>query len=290
MQTRLIENEAITSLFEKCRWSPLKNRRGVLTFIKTRGQKYQYLGSITVGDTALRNEDRQIVRDLDLFRDMGEARFEGLLNAAFLQRFPERVTLIEEGGSADFLHVVIDGTVELYATLDKRESTMTVLSPVSTFILAAVLKDAVYLMSARTRTPSRILMIPSQNVRNAMEEDNAFKRSIVNELASCYRGVVRNQKNLKLRTGVERLASYLAHQYFRQGAKETFTLPIDKKTLASMLGMTPENLSRAFSTLRKEGVQVDGPEISIQSSEDLVRIARIAPLIDNLPNYPAGKN
>ncbi len=230
----------------------------------------------------MRDEDRQVVRDLELFRDMDEARFDGLLNAAFLQRFPERVTLIEEGGSADFLHVVIDGVVELFATLDKRESTMTVLSPVSTFILAAVLKDAFYLMSARTRKPSRVLMIPSQNVRQAMADDDAFARSIVNELASCYRGVVRNQKNLKLRTGVERLASYLAHQYVRQGADNPFTLPIDKKTLASMLGMTPENLSRAFSTLRKEGVCVEGPQISVNSIDGLFDIARHAPLIDRL--------
>lgn len=231
----------------------------------------------------MRNEDRQVVRDLDLFRDMDEARFDGLLKAAFLQRFPERVVLIEEGGTADFLHVVIDGMVELFATLDKRESTMTVLSPVSTFILAAVLKDAVYLMSARTKTPARILMIPSQNVRDAMAEDDAFARSIVNELASCYRGVVRNQKNLKLRTGVERLASYLAHQHIRQGANGALSLPIDKKTLASMLGMTPENLSRAFSTLRKQGVRVEGPSVSIESMDQLIAIARRAPLIDNLP-------
>jgi CRP/FNR family transcriptional regulator, transcriptional activator FtrB len=231
----------------------------------------------------LRNEDRQVVRELDLFRDMDESRFEGLLNAAFLQRFPERVVLVEEGDPADFLHIVIDGTVELFATLDKRESTMTVLSPISTFILAAVLTDVAYLMSARTRTSSRILMIPSQNVRAAMVDDDAFARSIVNELAACYRGVVRNQKNLKLRTGVERLASYLAHQHDRQGANGALALPIDKKTLASMLGMTPENLSRAFSTLRRSGVSVDGPEVTIESVDDLFKIARFAPLIDNFP-------
>ena len=230
----------------------------------------------------MRQEDRQVVRELDLFRDMDETRFDSLLNAAFLQRFPERVTLIEEGGAADFLHVVIDGTVELYATLDKRESTMTVLAPVSTFILAAVLKDAVYLMSARTKTVSRILMIPAQNVRDAMAEDDAFARSIVNELASCYRGVVRNHKNLKLRTGVERLASYLAHQHARQGANGKLKLPIDKKTLASMLGMTPENLSRAFSALRKSGVNVEGANIDITSNSDLLVLARNAPLIDRI--------
>lgn len=231
----------------------------------------------------MRDEDKQIVRELDLFCDMDESRFEGLLNAAFLQRFPERVVLIREGEPSDFLHIVIDGIVELFATLDGRESTMTVLTPVSTFILAAVLKDAVYLMSARTRTPSRVLMIPSQNVRNAMADDDAFARSIVNELATCYRGVVRNQKNLKLRTGVERLASYLAHQHVRQGANGRLELPIDKKTLASMLGMTPENLSRSFSTLRRIGVSVDGPEIKIESPDNLLETARYAPLIDNFP-------
>ena len=231
----------------------------------------------------MRDEDKQVVRNLSLFHDMDAARFDSLLNAAFLQRFPERVVLIKEGEPSDFLHVVIDGVVELFATLDGRESTMTVLSPISTFILAAVLKDAVYLMSARTRTASRILMIPAKSVRDAMAEDDAFARSIVSELANCYRGVVRNQKNLKLRTGVERLASYLAHQHVRQGNPERFTLPIDKKTLASMLGMTPENLSRSFSTLRKIGVTVSGPDVIVEDSEELIEIARHAPLIDNFP-------
>ena len=126
-------------------------------------------------------------------------------------------------------------------------------------------------------------MIPAKNVRDAMAEDDAFARSIVSELASCYRGVVRNQKNLKLRTGVERLASYLAHQHLRKGHSGRFTLPIDKKTLASMLGMTPENLSRSFSSLRKIGVTVSGPEIIVESPEALIEIARHAPLIDNFP-------
>ncbi|MGE0180688.1 MAG: cyclic nucleotide-binding domain-containing protein [Parvularculaceae bacterium] len=241
----------------------------------------------------MRDEDKQIVRNLSLFHDMDAGRFDSLVNAAFLQRFPERVVLIKEGEPSDFLHVVIDGVVELFATLDGRESTMTVLSPVSTFILAAVLKDAVYLMSARTRTASRILMIPAKSVRDAMAEDDAFARSIVSELANCYRGVVRNQKNLKLRTGVERLASYLAHQHVRQGNSGRFTLPIDKKTLASMLGMTPENLSRSFSTLRKIGVTVSGPDIIVEDAEELIEIARNAPLIDNFATRcddPAGKD
>lgn len=265
----------------------MKTAPGALDFYQDVSKTISILGKSSIGEPHLRDEDKQIVRNLSLFRNMDADRFDNLLNAAFLQRFPERVILINEGEPSDFLHIVIDGCVELFATLDGRESTMTVLSPVSTFILAAVLKDAVYLMSARTRTASRILMIPAKNVRQAMDDDDAFARSIVIELANCYRGVVRNQKNLKLRTGVERLASYLAHQHVRQAANGKLTLPTDKKTLASMLGMTPENLSRSFSTLRRSGVSVTGPEVAVESQDDLIEIARHAPLIDNFPDKPA---
>jgi len=54
-----------------------------------------------------------------------------------------------------------------------------------------------------------------------------------------------------------------------------------------MLGMTPENLSRSFSTLRRAGVKVTGPEVTVQSHDELIEIARHAPLIDNFPDKPA---
>ena len=71
----------------------------------------------------------------------------------------------------------------------------------TTFILAAVIRDEVYLKSARTLTPAQILMIPAQTVRDVFGRDAAFARAIVNELAERYRGLVRALKNEKLRTG-----------------------------------------------------------------------------------------
>ncbi len=41
--------------------------------------------------------------------------------------------------------------------------------PVSTFILAAVIRDEVYLKSARTLTPAQILMVPAQTVRDVFD-------------------------------------------------------------------------------------------------------------------------
>jgi CRP/FNR family transcriptional activator FtrB len=158
---------------------------------------------------------------------------------------------------------------------------MAIVRPVGTFILAAVLKDAVYLMSARTTEKSRILMIPSENIRTIFQQDDAFARSIVVELATCYRAVVKDHKGLKLRSGVERLANRLIRFHKDQNANGKIDLPYDKRTLASLMGMSPENLSRAFNTLKPYGVRVEGPRVHIENMTDLENLAKVNPLIDD---------
>ena len=203
------------------------------------------------------------------------------MRVAYLQSFPRQVQLVTEGEPADFLHIVVDGSVELFAESNGRETTMAIVTPVTTFILAAVLKDAVYLMSARTIEKSRVLLIPSEDIRAVMARDSHFSKAIILELASRYRAVVKSQKDLKLRTGTERLANYLLREHRDQGNAGHITLDTDKRTLAALLGMTPENLSRAFSALGTYGVQVSGAEIALTNLPDLIQMAQPNHLIDD---------
>lgn len=214
---------------------------------------------------------------------MKAENFERLMPASFLQRFPRGVVLIREGEPADFLHIVVEGAVELHAHGMGRESSIAVAYPVSAFILAAVLKDAVYLMSGRTLEPSRILMIPSESIRTIILEDPEFAQAMVNELARSFRFMVKTVKNLKLRTAVERLANYLLRLHEDAGRTTQVILPFEKRMIASLLGMTPENLSRAFATLKPYGVEVDGPAVLLTKVDDLKRLAKPTPLIDD-PN------
>lgn len=229
----------------------------------------------------MRSTDLPQVKQLKLFQRMKEECFEEVMAASYLQTFPAQLELITEGDPADFLYVVLDGCVELYARSNNRESTMGMVRPVGTFILAAVLKDAVYLMSARTALKSKLLLIPSENIRQAFEKDAGFARDIVGELAGCYRQVVKDHKNLKLRTAVERLANRLLRYHAEQGNNGLLNLPYDKRTMASALGMTPENLSRAFNTLKPYGVEVDGPKVTLSDIRSLETLAKPNPLIDD---------
>lgn len=232
----------------------------------------------------MRSSDLPEIRKLDLFRDVADENFESLMRGAYVQTFPPNVDLITEGDPCDFLHVLFEGSVELFATWNNRETTMATVRPISSFILAATVRDAPYLMSARTLEKSRIVLLPSTDVRRTFDIDTAFARAMVGELAACYRSVIRNTKDLKLRSSIERLANYILRHHASNGGAATFELKTEKRRLASFLGMTPENLSRAIKALRAYGVEIDGTQVTIASPDDLRRLAKPTPLIDD-PRY-----
>lgn len=224
---------------------------------------------------------RDDIRRLHLFDTMAEENFQALMRGAFVQTFPPQVDLITEGDPSDFLHVLISGSVDLFAAWNGRESSLATVRPVTTFILAATIRDQPYLMSARTLEKSRIALIPSAEIRAVFDVDNGFARAIVSELALCYRSVIKAQKDLKLRTSSERLANYLLRAQIRAGGAPEFELGIEKRRLASVLGMTPEHLSRAFKGLQPYGVDATGTRIRIADKGRLENFARPSPLIDD---------
>jgi CRP/FNR family transcriptional regulator, transcriptional activator FtrB len=233
------------------------------------------------GGSNMPDSEYRDIRKLDLFSQMADVHFAALMRGAYVQNFPAQIELITEGEPSDFLHIVVSGSVDLFSTWNGRETSMATVRPISTFILAATIKDAPYLMSARTLEKSRIVLIPSQDVRTIFDADNDFARAIVRELAQCYRSVIKAQKDLKLRTSLERLANYLLRQQKRSGGGAVFDLDFEKRRLASVLGMTPENLSRAFKGLQPYGVTVSGTRITIGNQPDLERFAKPNPLIDD---------
>jgi CRP/FNR family transcriptional regulator, transcriptional activator FtrB len=229
----------------------------------------------------MRAEDRNDVERLPLFTGLDARSLNDLLGGAFLQRFPAHVELIREGEPADFLHMVLDGQVEVYSHYRERETTVAVIGPYHTFILAAVILDRLYLKSARALSASRILMMPAEGVRKVFEANPVFARAVARELALAYRGVVQELKNQKLRSSLERLANWLIRQDVETGGSGRFDLPFDKKVLAARLGIAPEVLSRSFATLGSFDVRVNGRSVAIGDREALDKLARPTPLIDD---------
>jgi CRP/FNR family transcriptional activator FtrB len=136
-------------------------------------------------------------------------------------------------------------------------------------------------MSARTLERSEVLMMPGDAIRTAMRLDTRFATAVARDLAGGYRGLVRTVKNHKLRNSTERLANYLLAMRAADESGAVVRLHHEKRVLASLLGMTPENLSRAFAALQARGVNVQGAIVTLSNVAALEALAKPDPLIDN---------
>jgi CRP/FNR family transcriptional activator FtrB len=228
----------------------------------------------------MRVEDESVAAALPFFEGLAGKSVRDLLSGAYLQRFPPHVELVEQGQRADFLHVVIEGQIEVFARHRDRETTVSILGPGHCFILAAVFLDQVYLKSARTISPARLLLLPAAAVRATFGSDPVFAHRIATEMANGYRSLVKEVSNLKLRTSLERLANWILRQTPGSGPTSSFTFPFDKKTLAAKLGVTPEVLSRNFASLIPYGVTINGKSVVVKDRAVLETLAKPSPLID----------
>lgn len=229
----------------------------------------------------MRAEDESLAAAQPLLQGLAAESISQLLQGAYLQRFPAHVELIHQGDHADFLHVVIEGKVEVFSRYRDRETTVNIIEAGAAFITAAVFLDRIYLKSARSLTPARLLLLPASAVRAVFHTDPAFAHKIAEELAKGYRSLVKEVSNLKLRSSLERLANWLLQQADRSGPTASFTFPFDKKTLAAKLGVAPEVLSRNFAALAAYGVTVTGKSVVVTDMALLENFAKPSAVIDD---------
>ena len=222
----------------------------------------------------MRRSDSELVRALPLFRAVSASSFDTLMRDASVQRFVQNTLLIKEGDLPQALHIVVEGAVELVGYSAERETTLDIIHPITTFILAAVIRDQAYLKSARTLTSAKIVSIPANAIRDVFNRDDCFARAVAAELAvSCGR-TIQALKDLKLCNAAERLANWILQCEQEQGNHGQIRLRHAKQTLASRLGMTPENLSRNLSSLEKHGVSIKGRVMVITDPAALRRLAK----------------
>lgn len=218
------------------------------------------------------------LRKLPLLASASAQSFDLLTRDAVLHRLPRRTALTVEGEVSAVLPILVEGAVALESG---QGATLALLEAPATVMLASVLLDTPALVTAWAAPRSQVLLIPGEALRQAARTDPALAFAVSEELSGCYSGVVRALKNQRLRGTLERLANYLLTRHHRENGATRLTLPSRKRVLASLLGMTPENLSRGFASLAPLGVEVDGPTVTLKRPDALMQLAGPDGAIDN---------
>ena len=223
----------------------------------------------------------EAAEDLPFFRGLSPEIREALLGNAVLHGVAPGTILFEQGELPKFQHIVLAGSVHLFGRSGEgREVLIEAVAAPDLVIPAAVVTGLPYLMQARVPEPSRLLLIPAGAFRTAVAGNAGLAQALIAGLAGQFRRMVRQIKNLKLRSATERVGCYLLAMSRRQGTPDRVLLPYGKSLIASELGMTRESFSRALSALQEVGIEVRDETVAILDPARLAAQCRPDPLID----------
>lgn len=224
--------------------------------------------ALDTGDTSqsqgaqVRPVDRWTAETVPLLSGFPRQELDSLLRFGSIQRYPRGTTLFEEGEYADKLHIMLSGTVEIFATCRGRQWGLFLMNSGDVLMPVAVMYSEPYLNSARTVTSSRLLLLDAERVREQAAASADFALRLGRSLAGQLRMSMRQVLELKCRNAAQRLGSFLLKLSDREGIAAE--LPMPKRNLAARIGMTPETLSRTLQVLADNGLVVRGRQIIVR--------------------------
>lgn len=218
----------------------------------------------TTLDTAisLQHPNRDIA-EIPLFARLPRSCRERLLDGGRVERFAAGTTIFSEGETPKDFHTLLRGMVDLSSNYRGRHCTVLLLTPGDSFMPAAALYYEPYLLSARTLSPSRVLMIDADVVRREARQTPEFGIAISRLLAGQFRLSLRIILDLKCRSPSERLAAFLLRLHDLRSPGTVAQIPFTKRQLAARIGMQPETLSRTLQVLAANGLYLRGREIIV---------------------------
>ncbi len=204
-----------------------------------------------------------VLRAIPMLQALPAATLARVMEISRVRVVARDTVLCVQGRLPDVLHILLEGQVALSgAAPDGTEAVVDVVHPPAQFVLAAVLTEQPYLMSAHAVLPGKVLEIDATGLRALLREEPSLTLSVLQSQARDFRTMVRQIRDLKLRSTAQRLGCYLLAMVEAPDAERAeIRLPFEKGLLAARLGCRAENLSRAFAALRAFGVETRGVRV-----------------------------
>jgi len=220
----------------------------------------------------MKTYDRQrFIAATVLFSGVTDEQLSELADICQEKSFRRGEMIFLEGDAADGFYMVIEGQVKIYKiSLEGREQILHIFGPGEPFGEVAVFQSRPFPASAAPLVKSRLLYFPGPEFIRLVQANPSIALNMLAMFSMRLRRFATQIEHLSLKEVPGRLASHLLYLSEEQGGKDRVTLDIPKGQLASLLGTSPETLSRIFSRMAEEGVvQVKGKEITLLDRERL---------------------
>ncbi|MCM3171584.1 MULTISPECIES: Crp/Fnr family transcriptional regulator [unclassified Paenibacillus] len=208
---------------------------------------------------------------VSLFQHLDPADSELLLSLLHSRQYNKGDYIVQEGERSDTLYVVHQGCVKLSKyTENGKEHIVRFLFPGDFFGQDSLLHQKPHPANAEVLESSSICSMNKRDFDQLLEHDPKLAYHFLLAVSELLRDTDEWNISLSALTTEQKIAKLLLYFHSRNHAQHEIRLPVFKKDMALLLGITPETLSRKLTVMQTQGLlQVTGNCILILQLEQL---------------------
>lgn len=210
------------------------------------------------------------VSNFHMFQNLGAEHVERIVSEIKVIQLQRGEVLFNRGDVSHGFYILMEGQLKLSFTSPQGiEKIIDIITPGKSFGEAIMFLDRPCPVAAQATLSSVLLQIQKKTLIAILQEDPAVATRMLASLSVRMHHLVNSIESLSLLSGTQRLIGYIL-QINASSKSTTVKLPSTKSTIASLLNISPETLSRIMHKLTEEGViAVHGKEIEILNIERL---------------------
>ena len=213
----------------------------------------------------------ELISRFSLFQGLSCAHIQRIMAELKSIRLARGEVLFQRGDQPHGFYILGDGQIKLGFTSPQGiEKIIDIVTPGKSFGEAIAFLDRPAPVSAQATQNSTLVLIPKQTLFDLLQEDPAVARQMLASLSARMHQLVNSIESISLLSSTQRLIGYLLQLSSHSPNPAAITLHSTKATIAALLNITPETLSRIMHKLSEAGlIAVYGKEIDILDLEGL---------------------
>lgn len=213
-------------------------------------------------------EKTQIAQKLSefyMFSELQPTQIEQLVSGTRVLDVTRGGTLFNRGDNAHGFYLLLEGQIKLgVISPHGDEKVIGLIQPGQSFGEAVLFLERSFPVYAHATIDSKVMLITRDTIFDILDNDTTVVRRMLAGISARNRQLVNDIESISLQNSTQRLIGYLLQISTDSPNPERVQLPANKLTIASMLNITPETLSRVMLRLNNAGlIEVNGKEIVI---------------------------
>lgn len=213
----------------------------------------------------------QTLSEFFMFRELNTEQIARIAEYSQIIDFPRGTSVFNRGDAAIGLYILLEGQLKLGVTSPQgTEKIISIISPGESFGEAILFLDRQFPVYAQAILDSQVLLVPKSLIFSMLDHDPMFARKMLAGLSIRMHQLVQDIEMLSLQSCTQRFIGYLLQISADAPDASNITLPASKTTIASLLNLTPETLSRTLAKLQQLGlIEVNGKDVMITDVKKL---------------------